>query len=182
MVKKYMDIRDYVDVLPLDYKFIEMVIVLLEAKRRGDLVSSNFNGHMFYSDKIELDKAYLEYYDMTYSEHLIYERDADKITFELIGHMYTDFFISTEKYKDFVKELIAYKSNPQILQIFDYVIKNTGDIIFKVKKEYYINRFNKFNDYRKNFAKEIIDKYIDEKYKDQVIEGLGLKKKQNSLK
>ena len=62
--KKYIDLAVYSDNKDI-YTLDGMITQLMKAKFKGDLVSGNFDNHIFYSDSITFDSAYLECYDMT---------------------------------------------------------------------------------------------------------------------
>ncbi len=181
MEKRYVDIDEYVKI-PYNIKFGQMVQLLLAAKEKGDLVSCSFNGHMFYSDKITEDSAYLEYYDMTKEEFERYRNNRKDIAFDLLANGVCFLCIPDELYKDYVKTIIQGSGLPDLLQVYEYVIKNVYDTLVHRSHEQYIERFNAFDESRKTIARDFINKFFNDDYRSLAMEMLNLTETKESTK
>ncbi len=173
MEKRYVAIDEYVKI-PFNYRFGQMVQLLLAAKEKGDLVYSSFNGHMFYSDKITEDSAYLEYYDMTKEEVERYRNNRKDIALELLTNVVGFLCIPDELYKDYVKTITQGSGIPELLQVYEYVIKNAYDTLVHRSHEQYIERFNAFDESRKTIARDFINKFFIADYRELIMKELNL--------
>ncbi len=163
------EIRPNTQILTFD----EMVEKLLQCQRMRLHVYCNFNGQMYCSDTIDKDGAYISYYDMTKEEKDHYTINADKIALELIGNGFADLHISDEKYRNYVVRIIMGRE-PMLLQLYEYTIKLSQDIILKETNPERMERFNRFSEERKIIAKDFIKEFFEEGIQEEILKGLGL--------
>jgi len=110
--------KEYQEIDYLGSNLKDVVRSLLDYRKRGRCVSTEFNGHIFYSDTVTLDGAYLEVCGKTYSqteednrkwrenykrEEEEFKKTIPKLTIEWIekGHKILD-----EKYWKFWDEIV----------------------------------------------------------------------------
>ena len=170
--KKYVDLASYTDSKDI-YLLDGMVLELIKAKFKGDLVSYNFDGNMFYSDTVTLDGAYLEYYDMSKKEYDYYVKNAFGVMREILMSSFNDLMIDDSVYK-YAKDIILTSSTPTDLQTHHLLIKALTDLFAGLKESESINRFKKISDKRKVYVRSYIEEYFRAIYKEDAINLLGL--------
>ena len=173
MEKEYINITDYKK-MGFNFSFDNMVKVLLSAKEEGDLVYCSFNGHLFYSDTITEEQAYLDYYDMLKQEREYYKENKNEVVIGIISSAASRLCVPDELYKDYITSVISWSHSPDTLQIFDYTKKLSENILSGYKEDEYIKRFKGFADDRKLFLLRILNKYYDNRYKNYFINVLDL--------
>jgi hypothetical protein len=172
--KKYVDLSTYTDTNDL-HSLDRVVFELIKAKFKGDLVSYNYNDHMFYSDSVTLDNAYLEYYDMTKEEYTYYVRNVYAVMREILLSSFNDMVIDPAKYIEY-KESVLIAPTPDILQTHHLLFRALNDLYVGMSESTAIDRFKQIKENRKEYAYKYIDKYFKSTFKDYSVELLELQR------
>ena len=172
--KELVNIWNYKN-MGINFSFDDMIKVLLEAKEKGDLVYCEFNGHYFCSNTLtSVDEAYLDYHDMTKEEYTYYSENSDSIAISLIGSIFK-LALKDGMFEEYTKDIICLRA-PAFLQILDYLIRNCVDIMCDTVNEEKIERFSQFNEERNKIARDFLDKWCKEDYKEMFLEKLSFLK------
>lgn len=170
--KKYIDLAVYSDNKDI-YTLDEMITQLMKAKFKGDLVSGSFDNHMFYSDSITFDSAYLECYDMTKKEYDYYINNTYSIMRDILLNGITDLVVDRNLYIYCKNEILTAKT-PYVLQVYHLMTMALTDSFAGLNDSVSIDRFNKINNQRKQLASNFIEKYFSDTFKSYSIDLLKL--------
>ena len=170
---QYEDIKTY-NSRDINFQFDNMVNSLLKAAAKGDFVSCEFKGNNYYSDTIRFDDPYIDYYDMLKNERDYYLKNKNEVIVNILSSSISKECIKDTKFKEYVHVIINNSRDPKRLQIYDYITKCSEDMILNNENRFNINRFNAFNNVRKSLAKQFIDYYFIDEYKQSIINYLNI--------
>jgi hypothetical protein len=171
MKKKYTYIDDYKR-MDTNFTFDDMIKVLLEADNKGDMVYAKYDGKVFNSVNFNEEEAYLIQFNMTKREKEYYDTNMDRIKLSLIGNTSLCSTISDELFKEYTQLVI--QADRDTLQVLNLISRSIDDIKNNEEDSDNISRFLLLNNKKKLWASEFIETYIDDYYKDTLINLLGL--------